>query len=45
MVSDFAFNKKQFQPVQEPVRKERLIGALKVTSSVSLSFGTTAIFR
>lgn len=34
MVSDFAFNKKQFQPVQVPVRKEKLPGAPKVTSSV-----------
>lgn len=36
MVSDSAFNNKQVQPVQAPVRKEKLTGALKVTGSVQV---------
>lgn len=30
MVRDFALNNKQFQPVQVAVRKEKIIGALKM---------------
>lgn len=39
MDSDAAFNNKQFQRVQVPVRKEKLRGALKETvCGLSLSF-------
>lgn len=39
MDSDAAFNNKQFQRVQVPVRKEKLTGALReMISGLSLSF-------